>query len=126
MFNYTEKEMKTISKAALIGTVLLVVLASGVFFAVPKYNAWRKVVAAEADLKAAEYTRRVIVEQAKAELEAAQSQADAIGIVGKAAQEFPEYREQEFIRSFASSLERGDVELIFVPTEANVPIIKTK
>jgi regulator of protease activity HflC (stomatin/prohibitin superfamily) len=77
----------------------------------------------EAKLERAEQERLILVEQAKAEKESAQFRADAILIVGKAAKEFPEYRYQEFLGAFAEALQNGDIDkLIFVPTEAQIPI----
>jgi regulator of protease activity HflC (stomatin/prohibitin superfamily) len=61
--------------------------------------------------------------QASAEKEAAQLRADAIAIIGKAAQDFPEYRTQEFIGAFAEALKEGKItQIMYVPTEANIPI----
>ena len=65
------------------------------------------------------------VEQARAELEAAELRAQAISVVGEAAARFPEYRLQEFIGAFAEALGNGDVaQLVYVPTEANIPIME--
>jgi hypothetical protein len=57
-------------------------------------------------------------------MEAAKLRAEAIQIVGKASQEFPEYRHQEFIGAFAEALKEGNIDqIIYVPTETNVPIV---
>lgn len=111
-----------------IGSVLAVVvvvlgIVVGAMLGIPKYNAWRKGVAGQGMLAYAEAEKRVLIEQAKAEKEAAQLQAGAIAIVGQAAQEYPEYREQQFMAAFGNAIEQGDVQMIFVPTEANVPIL---
>lgn len=77
----------------------------------------------KAILAEASYARMSRVEQAKAELEAADMTAEAIRIVGEAAREYPEYRNQEFILSFGEALRDGDInQIIYVPTEANIPI----
>jgi regulator of protease activity HflC (stomatin/prohibitin superfamily) len=74
-------------------------------------------------LAEAEYAKQARIEQAKAEKESAQLTADAIEIVGAAAQKYPEYRTQEFILSFGEALREGNIEqIIYVPTEANIPI----
>lgn len=73
----------------------------------------------------AEFSRQVLVAQAHSEKEAAAIRADAIKIVGAAAKEFPEYRQQEFIGAFAHALELGKIQqIIYVPTEANIPLIE--
>jgi regulator of protease activity HflC (stomatin/prohibitin superfamily) len=67
----------------------------------------------------------VLVTQAQAEKDAAVLRAEAIQIVGQAAKDFPEYRQQEFIGSFADALREGKIQqIIYVPTEANIPIIE--
>lgn len=77
----------------------------------------------EAELKRAEQNRQILVEQARAERDAAQLTADAIAIVGQAAKDFPEYRQQEFIRAFGEAVKDHAVNtVIYVPTEGNIPI----
>lgn len=79
--------------------------------------------AGEAQFAKAEQNRKILVEQAKAEKEAASFRADAIGIVGQAAKDFPEYRFQEFLGAFAEALNNGNIDkIVFIPTEANIPI----
>lgn len=82
--------------------------------------------AGEAALKQAQQTRQIMVTQAQAELDSSTLRARAIGIVGQATKDFPEYRQQEFIGAFAEALKEGNIEqIIYVPTEANIPIIET-
>jgi hypothetical protein len=77
----------------------------------------------KAILAEAEYSRQTRVEQARAELESAEMTAKAIRVVGEAAREFPEYRNQEFILSFGEALRDGTInQIIYVPTEASIPI----
>jgi len=77
----------------------------------------------EAEFVRAEQNRRILVEQARAEKDAAVLRAEAIEIVGQAAKDFPEYRVQEFLGAFGEALQSDSVDkLIFVPTEANIPI----
>lgn len=73
----------------------------------------------------ADNERLVRVTQAEAELAAAQATAQAIELVGVAAQKYPEYRQQEFILGFAEALRAGKIDqVIYVPTEANIPIME--
>jgi regulator of protease activity HflC (stomatin/prohibitin superfamily) len=73
----------------------------------------------------AEYARKVQVAQAEGEKEAASLRAEAIKIVGQAATDYPQYRQQEFIGAFAEALKDGKIQqIIYVPTEANIPIIE--
>lgn len=92
-------------------------------FGMPVYNVWQQEKAGEARLAEASQSRQVVVQQAKAEKEAAEYQAQAIKIMGKAAKEFPEYRQQEFIGAFGEAVKSGSIDqIIYVPTEGNIPI----
>lgn len=90
-----------------------------------KFKVWQKEKEGLAELKRAENARRVLVEQAKAEKEAAELRAQAIAIIGEMAKKYPEYRYQEFLGAFAEALKEGKIQqIIYVPTEANVPIME--
>lgn len=82
-----------------------------------------KMYTGKAVLAEAEYSKMSRIESAKAEKESAQLTADAIKIVGEAAKEYPEYRNQEFIMAFAEALKEGRIsQIMYIPTEANIPI----
>jgi hypothetical protein len=107
-----------------IAALMCVVVA--IFFAWPVYKVWQQGLEGEASLRRAEQTRKIQIEQAKAEEESAKHRANAIKIVGQAAKDFPEYRYQEFLGSFADALHNGNVQkIIFVPTEAQIPITES-
>lgn len=94
---------------------------------IPSYRVYAQEMAGKAELARADQSRQILVTQAKAEKESAQLRADAIKIVGAAAKEFPEYRQQEFIGAFADALREGKMsQVIYVPTEANIPIIERR
>lgn len=115
-----------------LAVVTLMVVLCFPFWALPKYNAWRagvNIVTQErngaAQLARATQSRQVLIEQARAERDSAALRAEAIAIVGKAAQEYPEYRQQEFLGAFAEALKDGSMsQIIYVPTEANIPIME--
>lgn len=91
----------------------------------PQYEVYLQRMEGEALLSRSEAEKRIIVEQAKAEVEAARLRAQAIEAIGEAAKEYPEYRHQEFIGAFAEALKEGNIDqIIYVPTEANVPIVE--
>lgn len=111
--------------ATICGILLLVMLIAGGCWGVPQYGVYSQRLHGEAALAQATSTKQIQVTQAQAEKEAAQLRADAIRIVGQAAKDFPEYRQQEFIGSFADALREGKIsQIIYVPTEANIPIIE--
>ena len=111
--------------SSFMGIIILLGLIAAGMFGCPKYNVWQQGLAGQASLCRAEQERKILIEQAKAEKESAQIRAEAIAIVGKAAQEYPEYRLQEFLGAFAEALQSDKIEkIIYVPTEANIPIME--
>ncbi|EFK58609.1 hypothetical protein [Sphingobacterium spiritivorum] len=111
------------------GLVLLAVVAIvvivGLMFGLPKYSVWQQEMAGKARLAEATQSRQILIEQARAEKEAAVLQAEAIKIMGEAAQKYPEYRKQEFIGAFGEALKAGTIsQIIYVPTEANIPLLE--
>ena len=110
----------------------VIVLGASVFtlslmFGIPVYSVWQQGLSGKADLEKATQQRKILVQQAEAEKDAAKARAEAIKIVGSAAQKYPEYRHQEFMGAFAEALNNGEIEkIIFVPTEANIPIVQNR
>lgn len=114
---------ETVTAVAIAVIVLFV--GAGLMFGIPAWNVWRKGLSGEAMLRYAEQEKLILIEQAKAEAEASVMQAKAIETVGAAAQKYPEWRQQEFIRAFGDALQNGNIQkIIFVPTEANLPIVE--
>lgn len=95
------------------------------FYVWPQYRVWQRGLAGEANLAQAEQDRKILIAQAQAERDSAELRAEAIGIMGAAARDFPEYRHQEFIGAFGEALQNGAIQkIIFVPTEAQIPIVE--
>jgi hypothetical protein len=117
------KKMKIKYIIFIVGGSILAI--SILMIGMPLYIVWQQGLAGQASLNRAQQERKILVEQAKAEKESASIRAEAIAIVGKAAQEYPEYRLQEFLGAFAEALQNGNIEkIIYVPTEANIPIME--
>lgn len=118
------------SDSAKFGTVVILGICAAVvilMFGIPWYSVWCASMSGKAALMHAEQEKQIAVETAKAEVEAAKLRAEAIALVGKASQDFPEYRQQEFIGAFAEAIKSGQVEqIIYVPTEANIPIVEAR
>ena len=90
---------------------------------VAEYTVKTEQLTGEAEYVRAEQNRRILVEQARAEKDAAVLRAEAIEIVGQAAKDFPEYRYQEFLGAFGEALQSDAVDkIVFIPTEANIPL----
>lgn len=110
-----------------LAVVAAVVLFGAFLFIGPQYRVWQQGMEGEAKLMRAKQERQILVTQAQAEKDASQLRADAIGIMGAAAKQFPEYREQEFMASFGEALREGHIsQVIYVPTEANIPIMEAR
>jgi hypothetical protein len=137
----SEERMDRESKRVVLG---ITTVLGFVFFVVltwlvisPIYRVWSESKRGEAELKRAEYTRKIIIETAKAKNEAAVMEAEAevvkagglakaITIVGEKAKEYPEYRYQHFIDGLTEALREGLVDqVIYLPTEAGMPILES-
>ncbi len=118
-------EQKTVVKVTsyiLVATAMVVIATLA---GCPQYEVYRQRLHGEAELARAHSNRMILVAQAEAEKQSAQLRADAIAIVGKAAKEFPEYRQQEYIGAFADALRHGSIaQIIYVPTEASIPMLE--
>lgn len=103
--------------------LLIVILL--LLFGWPHYKVWKQGMDGQAALAEAEQSKMIQVQVAKAELESAKLRAEAIKLVGQAAKDYPEYRKQEFIGAFGEALREGRIQqIIYVPTEANIPIVE--
>lgn len=126
----------------LLSTILIILVVVGgilgLLFGVPKYNVWKTKIAIEAEqnrgkaeMARAEQNRMIQIEEAKANLEAqklnslaeierAKGMAKSIEIEnGKLT---PLYIKYLWVRN----IDKMDGEKIYIPTEANIPIIEAK
>lgn len=107
------------------GILAIIVFVCVILWARPQYALYAARMEGEASFARAEQEKKILIEQARAEMEAAKLRSEAIEIVGEASQKYPEYRLQEFMGAFAEALKEGNVDqIIYVPTEANVPIVE--
>lgn len=112
--------------------VAIIVAASLVIFTVaPVYNVWSKELSGKADLKEAEWSRQIAVQEAQARLESskldAQSEverargvAEANEIIGDSLKNNTAYLTWRWIEG----LHDEHTDVIYVPTEGNVPIME--
>ena len=108
-----------------IGILVIIGLVGLWMYIYPQWNVWSSTLKGEAELRRAEQAKLIMIETAKAEKQAAEHRAEAIQIMGAAAKEFPEYRQQEFMQAFGEALREGQIsQVIYVPTEANLPILE--
>ena len=112
--------------------VLAVVLFIGlVMWGMPKYKIYSLELSGQADLKEAEWTKLIMIEEAQANLEAqklnalseverAKGMAEAIEIEnGKLTDKYIQYL-------WVRNIDKMDGEKIYIPTESNLPILEAK
>ena len=105
--------------------LLLVIFVYGILVGHKYYAVWSAEMTGKARLMEASQSKQIMIESAKAEVEASKLRAEAIEIIGKKAKEYPEYRMQEFIGAFGEALNNNKINtIIYVPTEANIPILE--
>ena len=97
----------------------------------PKYKVWTKELNGKASLKESEWSKKVKIEEAKAEkesaiykaqaeVERAKGVAEANTIIGESLKNNESYLRYLWIQG----LQDGSSEIIYVPTEANLPILE--
>ncbi len=112
-----------------IGGIVLV--AAILLFGVPIYKVWQQEMTGKAELSRAEQNRQIRIQEAKAKKEAAVFEAEAEverakgvaranKIIGESLNENENYLRYLWIQS----LNDGNAETIYVPTEANLPILE--
>lgn len=116
----------------IVFTILLILaLVSGCAYVVPKYNVYRATMTGEAEVKLAELNRRILVFEAEAkkdsaklyaeaEIERAKGVAEANNIIGKSLRDNENYLRWLWI----SELSNTQNQVIYVPTEAGLPILE--
>ena len=113
----------------LSATVIALVCVA--MFAIPQYSVWQQGLSGKAKLKEAEYSKQVAIEEAKAalesaglkaqaEVERAKGVAEANKIIGDSLRDNESYLRYLWIQG----LQDGSSEVIYIPTEANLPILE--
>lgn len=113
---------------SVMGLVAIIAFCMWLF---PTYNVWQQGLAGEAELKRAEQNRKIAVQEAEAkkeaatalaaaEVERAKGVAEANEIIGQSLKDNEAYLRYLWIQG----LQDGSSEVIYVPTEANLPILE--
>ncbi|MCW8966384.1 MAG: hypothetical protein OQK82_06840 [Candidatus Pacearchaeota archaeon] len=113
----------------IIGAIIIILLIVGAMWGIPKYKVYSREMNGKAQLKEAEWNRQIAIQEAEAEKQSAKLKAEAeilraegIAeankiIAGSITQEYIKYK-------FVEGLNDGNTEVIYVPTEANLPILE--
>jgi hypothetical protein len=117
-----------------LGSVALTALLLGIAllsWAIPRYRVWQREMSGKAELAEAEWTRRIKIEEARAtkesatmlaeaEIERAKGVAEANKIIGQSLADNEAYLRYLWIQN----LNAGGNEVIYIPTEAGLPILE--
>lgn len=132
MTDYELREKQTtrgIIKWSVLGVWTLIMLIGGLMVGCPRYNVWQQEMEGKAELSRAQQNRQIKIEEAKAKLESAkfEKKTDSVRAVGTAEANriisqslTPEYIQWKWVEG----LHDGTSETIYIPTEANLPIME--
>jgi len=120
------KHQKSITIA---GVILVLLVLAGLFWGAPQYKIYTLEMSGKAKLAEAEWSKKIAIEEAKAEKESAVLKAEAeverAKGIAEANKIIAESITQEYIQyKFIEGLNDGNTEVIYVPTEANLPIME--
>ena len=118
------------SGAVTVAVILLFIILLGMW-GCPKYQVYDKTLKGESELREAEWNRQIQIQEANAHKESAQSLAEAEvirargvaeanQIIGNSLKENEAYLRYLWIQG----LQDGSSEVIYIPTEANLPIME--
>jgi hypothetical protein len=103
----------------------------GIFYAIPQYTVWQQGLVGKAELARAQWNRQIMIQEAQskeesakllaqAEVQRAHGVAQANQIIGQSLKNNEAYLRYLWIHS----LQEGNSEVIYVPTEAGLPILE--
>jgi regulator of protease activity HflC (stomatin/prohibitin superfamily) len=115
----------------IIGIILVLALVGLLLWGIPKYKVYSLELNGKAQLKEAEWNRQIAIQEAQALKESAKLKAEAEVIraqgIADANKIIAGSITEEYIRyKFVEGLNDGNTEVIYVPTEANLPILEAR
>ena len=126
-------DLKTVIK---LGALVVFVIASGVgscMYGMPMYNVYHQQMEGEAELAKANFSKQVAVQEAHAKMESAKLLADAevmraegVAKANKIIGDSLTNNEAYLRYLFVNNLEHTQNQVIYVPTEANLPILERR
>ena len=125
------QEKQVSAKAVIIPMIIVVGVIILLMVTLPLYGVWQKELAGKAELKQAEWNRQILIQEAnakkesakllaEAEIERAKGVAEANKIIGESLRENEAYLRYLWIQG----LQDGTSEVIYVPSEANLPLLE--
>lgn len=123
----------TTFKWTLLGVIVSSLIVLGLMFGLPVYEVWQQEMEGKAEMARAEQNRMILVEEAKAKLEAEKLNAQAEIERAKGMAEAMEiengkltttYNQYLFIRTLEKISDKGSLpQLIYVPTDGMMPVM---
>ena len=124
-------EAKPSIKGMVITGVIILLFIITMMYGMPKYNVWSRGLKGQAELKQAEWNRQIQIKEAeanleseklnaKSEVERAKGVAEANKIIGDSLKDNDAYLRYLWVKG----LNDGSSEVIYIPTEANMPILE--
>ena len=115
----------------IFGLLVFVFIVALAMWGLPQYKVYKLELEGKAQLKQAEWNRQIAIKEAEAEKASASLKKDADIIraegVAEANRIIAGSITQEYIRyKFVEGLNDGNTEVIYVPTEANLPILEAR
>jgi regulator of protease activity HflC (stomatin/prohibitin superfamily) len=113
------------------GIFVGLILLGGVLWGIPNYKVYARELNGKAQLREAEWNRQIAIEEAEALKESAKLMAEAEVLraagIAEANEIIAGSITEEYIRyKFVEGLNDGNTEVIYVPTEANLPILEAR
>ena len=117
-----------------IGILIALALGGGGMWGCPVYNVWQQGLEGQAELRRAEQNRQIAIQVAQAteqsashlknaEITRAEGVAQANKIIGESLRQNEDYLLYLWIHNLAEAQKNG-AEVIYVPTESNLPILE--
>ncbi len=120
-----------IDTLTILGGIIVILVLIGALWGVPNYKVYARELNGKAQLREAEWNRQIAVQEAEALKESAKLKAEAEVLRARGIAEANEIIAgsitEEYIRyKFVEGLNDGHTEVIYVPTEANLPILEAR
>ena len=117
--------------SVVVGILVLALLLGSLLWGIPNYKVYSRELNGKAQLKEAEWNRQIAVQEAEALKESAKLRADAEVLrargIAEANEIISKSLTKEYIQyKFVEGLNDGNTEVIYVPTEANLPILEAR
>ena len=126
-----EDKKLVVNEKSVVIVILSLLFLVVLFWSIPQYRVWQKTLSGKAHLREAEFNRQIQVVEAEAKAHAAKSLAEAevirAGGVAKANEIIGQSlkNNEAYLRYlWIDSLNRTNDKVIYVPTEAGLPIFE--